>query len=115
MAPKKSAITKSHDLAVEWMPVGALTANPRNARSHTDKQVRQLASAIRKLGFINPIIVDEGGMVLAGHCRLAAAKLLGAARLSLSLPGAADASDLRFSEAHQYWPRSGGVSHRYNR
>ena len=81
MAPKKSAITKSHDLAVEWMPVGALTVNPRNARSHTDKQVRQLASAIRKLGFINPIIVDEGRMVLAGHCRLAAAKLLGAARL----------------------------------
>ena len=49
----------------------------RNARTHSKKQVRQIADSIEQFGFTNPVLIDEGGTILAGHGRVAAAKLLG--------------------------------------
>ena len=51
--------------------------NPLNARTHNRKQRRKLAKIIRNVGFINPIVVDGNGMILAGHGRHAAAIELG--------------------------------------
>jgi hypothetical protein len=51
--------------------------NPRNARTHSKKQIRQIADSIRAVGFAAPVLIDEDGMLLAGHGRLEAAKLLG--------------------------------------
>jgi len=48
-----------------------------NARTHSPKQVRQIAECIRRFGFVNPILVDAEGQVIAGHGRLEAAKQLG--------------------------------------
>lgn len=62
---------------IEWVPVGSLRANPRNARAHSKKQIRQIAESICKFGFLNPLIVDDAGLVLAGHGRLEAARLIG--------------------------------------
>src|SRR4051812_25815117 len=62
---------------VEQVPVTSLKPSPRNARTHSDKQVAQLAKSISKFGFTNPILVDDSKNVLAGHGRLAAAKQLG--------------------------------------
>ena len=62
---------------VEWLPVETLRVNLRNARIHPKKQVRQIANSISAAGFLGAIIIDEDGIVLAGHGRLAAAKLLG--------------------------------------
>lgn len=62
---------------VERLTIGALTPNPRNARTHSKLQVRQIAVSIERFGFTNPILVDDEGMILAGHGRLAAAKQLG--------------------------------------
>ena len=56
---------------------GDLRPALRNARSHSRKQVRQIADSIRAFGFTNPVLVDRGGQVIAGHGRLAAAQLLG--------------------------------------
>jgi DNA modification methylase len=55
----------------------SLRVNPRNARIHSKRQIRQVANSIRAAGFIGGIVVDETDMVLAGHARLAACKLLG--------------------------------------
>src|SRR6185312_8134956 len=49
----------------------------RNARTHSKKQIRQIADSIERFGFTNPILVDDNEMILAGHGRAAAAKLLG--------------------------------------
>ena len=57
---------------IEWIPIGALRRNPRNARTHSKKQIRQIAASIRSAGFLNPVIVDDADMVLAGHGRLEA-------------------------------------------
>lgn len=49
----------------------------RNARTHSKKQVRQIAASIRTFGFTNPVLIDRAGTILAGHGRVAAALELG--------------------------------------
>lgn len=49
----------------------------RNARTHSRKQLRQIANSIQRFGFTNPILVDGEGRILAGHGRVEAAKILG--------------------------------------
>lgn len=50
---------------------------PRNARTHSKRQIRQIADSIRAFGFTNPVLVDRSGTIVAGHGRVEAAKLLG--------------------------------------
>ena len=60
---------------VDWAPTESLRPNPKNARTHPKKQIRQIGESIRKFGFLNPAIVDDSGMILAGHGRVEAARL----------------------------------------
>ncbi|HKG76595.1 MAG TPA: DNA methyltransferase [Beijerinckiaceae bacterium] len=55
----------------------SLRANPRNARTRTKREIRRIADSIESAGNLQPIVVDEDDLILAGHGRLAAAKLLG--------------------------------------
>ena len=64
-------------LALEYISVTALQPLKRNARTHSRKQIRQIADSIRTFGFTNPILIDRDNMILAGHGRVEAAKLLG--------------------------------------
>src|SRR5437773_1284315 len=50
--------------------------NGRNARTHSRKQIRQIADSIAGFGFVVPILIDDDGVIIAGHGRHAAAKLL---------------------------------------
>ena len=59
------------------MPLASLKPHARNPRTHSPKQVRQIADSIRTFGFVNPILIDANGGVIAGHGRIEAAKLLG--------------------------------------
>ncbi len=61
---------------MEQVPISVLKPDPRNARTHSKKQVRQIAASIREFGFVNPVLIDEANLVIAGHGRLAAARLL---------------------------------------
>ena len=61
---------------VQLMPTAALKPNARNARTHSKKQIRQIADSITAFGFVVPILVDEAGAIIAGHGRHAAAQLL---------------------------------------
>ncbi len=58
-------------------PIDALIPYARNARTHSDAQVAQIAASIREFGFTNPILVDGQLGVIAGHGRLLAARELG--------------------------------------
>jgi len=64
-------------LEIQYLPLESLKPYPRNARTHSKKQVRQITSSIKRYGFNNPILIDDDDMILAGHCRSEAAKLLG--------------------------------------
>jgi DNA modification methylase len=62
---------------IEYRPLDELVPYARNARTHSDAQVAQLAASIREFGWTNPILVDEQGGIIAGHGRLLAAHTLG--------------------------------------
>lgn len=64
------------ELRIEQVSVSDLRPNPRNARRHSRKQVHQIAASIREFGFNNPILIDKDGVILAGHGRVEAARLL---------------------------------------
>lgn len=49
----------------------------RNARTHSKNQIQQIAASIREFGFINPVLIDTDNRIIAGHGRLAAARLTG--------------------------------------
>ena len=68
---------KSPNLCVARRHIGELTPYPRNARRHSRKQLRKIADSLQRFGWTNPILIDENGMVLAGHGRLEAARMLG--------------------------------------
>ena len=62
---------------IEQIAPAALTPWARNARTHSKKQVRQIAESIRTFGFTNPVLIDGKKTILAGHGRVEAAKLIG--------------------------------------
>lgn len=64
---------------VERRPVAELVPYARNARTHSDAQVAQIAASIREWGWTTPILVDEEGGIIAGHGRVLAARKLGIA------------------------------------
>lgn len=53
-----------------------LAAYPRNARSHSDAQIEQIAASIREFGFINALLIGPDDVIVAGHARLLAARRL---------------------------------------
>ena len=61
---------------IEQIPPERLRPWPRNARTHSRKQIRQIAESIRTFGFTNPVLIDAEGTILAGHGRVMAAKEL---------------------------------------
>ena len=69
------------DRRIEMIPISVLTPYRRNARTHSKKQIRQIADSIKRFGFTTPILIDEGNEIIAGHGRVAAAKLLGLAEI----------------------------------
>ena len=64
---------------IEQWPTDKLVPYARNARTHSDAQVAQIAASIAEFGFTNPILAGSDGVIVAGHGRLAAAQKLGIA------------------------------------
>src|SRR3977135_1102894 len=61
---------------VERWPIERLMPYARNARTHSDAQVSQIAASIREWGWTNPVLVAEDGTIIAGHGRVLAARKL---------------------------------------
>src|SRR6188472_45876 len=59
------------------MAVARLRPYGGNARTHSRKQIRQIANSIQKFGFTNPVMIGDDDEIIAGHGRVEAAKLLG--------------------------------------
>jgi DNA modification methylase len=66
--------TASH---IEIISVDQLILRKANARTHSRKQIRQIAESITRFGFCNPVLVDGENQIIAGHGRVEAAKVLG--------------------------------------
>ena len=64
------------NLQIEQTPIHALRPHRQNARTHSKRQIRQIANSIRRFGFCNATLIDDDLTILAGHGRVEAAKLL---------------------------------------
>ena len=62
---------------IEMIPPDQLRPWARNARTHSRKQIRQIADSVTRFGFTNPVLINRNNAILAGHGRVEAAKLLG--------------------------------------
>jgi DNA modification methylase len=62
---------------VERWPLERLIPHARNARTHSEEQVAQIAGSIAEFGFVNPVLVGDDGVIVAGHGRVMAARKLG--------------------------------------
>jgi DNA modification methylase len=77
---RESSVTPERvlrDLLVERWQVERLIPYIRNARTHSEEQVAQVAASIAEFGWTNPILVGADGVIIAGHARLLAARKLG--------------------------------------
>jgi DNA modification methylase len=64
-------------LKITYKSPTQLRPRPNNPRTHTKKQIEQIATSIKEFGFISPVLIDGAGGIIAGHGRVEAAKLIG--------------------------------------
>lgn len=64
-------------MQLEQIHIEDLKEYARNARTHSEEQVQQIARSITEYGFTNPVLIDENNEIIAGHGRTAAARILG--------------------------------------
>ena len=62
---------------IKELSINSLKPYARNARTHSRKQIKQIAASIERFGFTNPVLISDEGEIIAGHGRVEAAKLLG--------------------------------------
>ena len=75
--PRDAESVDAPDPVIRLRAVGSLRPSHHNARTHSVKQIHQIAASIEAFGFTNPILIDADDGIIAGHGRLEAAKLLG--------------------------------------
>lgn len=64
-------------LTVEQVATGDLIPYARNARTHSPAQVAEISASVREFGWTNPVLIDEGNVIIAGHGRVMAAEQIG--------------------------------------
>jgi hypothetical protein len=75
--PRRAGELKAMNVRMQALSIDQIKLDRRNARTHSAKQIRQLANSIIAFGFINPLLVNEDGTLVAGEGRYKAAQLLG--------------------------------------
>lgn len=70
-------VPRQRSLTVKPLAIEKLIPYARNARTHSDDQVAQIAGSIREFGWTNPVLIDEKCNIIAGHGRVLAARQLG--------------------------------------
>jgi DNA modification methylase len=76
-AGRRTCADSASERKIEQIALRLLRPSGRNARTHSKKQIRQIANSIARFGWTFPILIDEDGSILAGHARYEAAILLG--------------------------------------
>lgn len=63
-------------MQIEQIEIESLLPYARNSRTHSDEQTAQIAASIKEFGFTNPVLIDNGNQIIAGHGRVLAARKL---------------------------------------
>jgi DNA modification methylase len=73
----RSAEDERAKLALIYRSTAELKPHKHNARTHSKRQIKQIAASVKEFGWTSPVLIDEAGTIVAGHGRVQAAKLLG--------------------------------------
>lgn len=96
-------------LKVEYRRVEDLIPYARNARTHSDEQIAQIAASIKEFGWTNPILIDGENGIIAGHGRLAAARKLKMDKVPcIELSGLTEAQKKAYILADNRLPQNAG-------
>jgi ParB-like chromosome segregation protein Spo0J len=101
MPRAKPSQEPSATLQVEHLPIGKVLPYAANPKRHPDRQVSEIMASIKRFGFVNPILIDAAGTIIAGHGRVLAAHQLGFKRvpvIRLGHLGEAEAKALRIAD-----------------
>src|SRR3979490_41566 len=91
--PARLCASDDRLLHIEYRPLEDLIPYARNARTHSEAQVAQIAASIKEFGWTNPVLVDGDSGVIAGHGRLLASRKLGMVDVPvIELAGLSDAA-----------------------
>jgi len=77
IARSNAAAPSRADLKIAYLPPERLRRAAANARTHSKKQLGQIAQSIERFGFVNPVLISDDCEIIAGHGRVEAAKMLG--------------------------------------
>jgi DNA modification methylase len=90
-------------------PINSIHPNPENARAHPKKQIRGVANIIKEVGFIDAIVVNKAGKILAGEGRYLAARLLELPKIPvIVVDGLTEAKEIAYSLANNRWGEKSG-------
>lgn len=64
-------------MEIQYKRLSEITPYDKNAKTHDQTQINNVAESIRQYGFVQPIVIDRDGVIVIGHCRALAAKKLG--------------------------------------
>lgn len=78
---KPSQTATDEALKVEHVPIGRVLPYTANAKVHPERQISEIVASIKRFGFVNPVLVDASGTIIAGHGRVLAAQQLGFKRV----------------------------------
>ena len=62
---------------IEYRNIAEVIPYEKNAKKHTETQIKNVAKSIKEFGWQQPIVVDQNGIIIIGHCRYESAKYLG--------------------------------------
>lgn len=74
---KPTDVSQANPIRIEHWSIGQLIPYTNNTRTHSDQQIEQIKQSIKEFGFVNPVLVGDDNVIIAGHGRLLAAKSLG--------------------------------------
>lgn len=77
MTSKKKKTANKEVRSIEDVPIDAIVPYAMNAKMHSQQQIAAVAGSIKEFGFCNPVLLDKEGTIIAGHCRVLAAQVLG--------------------------------------
>ena len=80
-----------NELKIEYLGLSDLKGYENNTRTHSEEQITQIANSIQEFGFTNPVLIDENNVIVAGHGRIEASKVLGLKKVpTIKLQGLSD-------------------------
>lgn len=83
------------NIRIEYLPITALKPRPNNPRTHSKKQIKQLANSIRKFGFVRPVLTDSDNVIIAGHGSFEAARSIGMTEIPVVCVGHLTEAEIR--------------------